>query len=309
MKGIIINTILESINEYNDGLSKEDHEISLNVPVEYVNFPPEMILVSSPEAFLEVRVKTSGFSALFYNLFNTSKLILDIEKANIKSQNGISEVFWLMNSKPNKQAIQEVLASSMKVQDIETDRLVISFSDKAKKLIPIKLNKSISLKSEIRFVNPIVLVPDSIMIYGDQHQLDQLHFVETEELLLLDVSENSTHNLKLSIPSTVQSKTAAVDVIIEVEPFIEKLLNSKIQVQNLEKGYSLKLFPELVQVILRVPKEKYSMLDTDFLKLYVDASLISNDVTTLKVEIESLPSIVELKRIYPSKVEFLKIKE
>ena len=105
------------------------------------------------------------------------------------------------------------------------------------------------------------------MIYGDQQQLDSVGFVETEELLLTDLSESITHNVQLSIPAAVQCKTSAVEVIIEVEPFVEQLLKCKVEVKNLKKGYALKLFPEVVQVTIQAPKDKYSMLQTDFLKL------------------------------------------
>jgi len=290
-------------------LSKDNHETTLKVPVVYVNFPPDKVLVSPPLSFIEARVKASGFSILFYNLFNSSKLNLDIEKAPSKFKKGKSEVFWLMNSKLNKDAVEDVLLSSMRLQAIQPDQLTMFFSNKAKKRVPVRLNRSISLKPEIWFAHPIVLVPDSVMIYGDQQQLDTVDFVETEELLLVDVSESITHNVQLSIPVAVQCKTSVVEAIIEVEPFVEQLLKYKVEVKNLEKGYLLKLFPEVVQVILQAPKDKYSMLQTDFLKLQVDAALISEEDRTLAVEIDNLPSFIQLKRVFPSRVEFLLIKE
>ena len=287
-------------------LSK-DHETTLKIPVIYVNFPTDKVVVSSPISFIEARVKAPGFSILFYNLFNFSKLTLDIEQANIKPKKGGSEVFWLMNSK--RKAVAEVLSSSMELIAINLERLIIPFSNKAKKRVAVKLNKSISLRPEIWFANPISLVPDSVIIYGDQQQLDVVGFVGTEELFLSDVSESITHNVQLSIPTTVQCKTSAVEVIIEVEPFVEQLLKCNVEVKNLKKGYALKLFPEVVQVTLHAPKDKYSILQTDFLKLQVDASLILEESRTLAVEVENLPSFIQLQRVYPSRVEFLLIKE
>jgi hypothetical protein len=287
-------------------LSK-DHETTLRVPVVYANFPADKVLVSTPISFVEARVKAPGFSILFYNLFNFSKLSLDIEQANIKPKKGGSEVFWLMNSK--RKSVAEVILSSMELIAINPERLIIPFSNKAKKKVAIKLNKSISLKPEIWLANPITLMPDSVMIYGDQYLLDLVDFVETKEFLLVDVSENITHNVQLSIPATVKCKTSVVEVIIEVEPFVEQLLKHKVEVKNLQKGYVLKLFPKVVQVTIQAPKDKYSMLQTDFLKLQVDASLISEESRTLAVEVENLPSFIQLQRVYPSRVEFLLIKE
>ncbi|MDG1348863.1 MAG: hypothetical protein P8P67_04035, partial [Flavobacteriales bacterium] len=50
-------------------LSKQ-HETTLRVPLTYINFPADKVLVSTPTSFIEVRVKAPGFSILFYNLFN-----------------------------------------------------------------------------------------------------------------------------------------------------------------------------------------------------------------------------------------------
>ena len=287
-------------------LSKH-HETTLKVPLTYVNFPADKVLVSTPISFVEARVKAPGFSILFYNLFNFSKLSLDIEQANTKTKKGGSEVFWLMNSK--RKAIAEVLSSSMELIAINPEKLSIPFSNKAKKKVAIKLNQSISLKPEIWFASPIILSPDSVMIYGEQQQLDAVTFIETKELILADVALNVNPIVGITIPDGLQCKTKNIEVIIEVEPFVEQLIKYKVEPENLQHGYTIKLFPEVVQVTLRAPKDKYSMLQTDFLKLTVDASLISAENRTLTVEVENLPSFIQLQRVYPSRLEFLLIKE
>ena len=287
-------------------LSKQ-YETTLRVPLTYINFPADKVLVSTPTSFIEVRVKAPGFSILFYNLFNFEKLNLDIQQANTKPKKGGSEVFWLMNSK--RKDITEVLSSSMELIAISPEKLIIPFSNKAKKKVAIKLNQSISLKPEIWFANPISLIPDSVMVYGEQENLDAITFIETDELVLANVSENENHSISITIPDDLQCKVEKIEVVIEVEPFVEQMLKLKVETKNLDKEYSIKLFPEVVQVTLRAPKDKYSILQTDFLNLSVDASLIDSEKTTLTVEVENLPSFIQLQRVYPSRLEYLLIKE
>ena len=287
-------------------LSKQ-YETTLQVPLSYVNFPADKVLVSNPIAFVEARVKAPGFSILFYNLFNSSTLILDVDQANTKPEKGGSEVFWFMNTK--RKDLAEVLSSSVELIAINPERLSMPFSNKAKKKVAIKLNQSISLKTEIWFASPIVLSPDSVMAYGEQQQLDAVDFIETEELILVDVAENIMPILEVIIPDGLQCKTKNIEVTIEVETFVEQMLKYKVEAKNLKKGYTIKLFPEVVQVTLRAPKVKYSMLKTDFLNLTVDASLIDSENRTLTVEVENLPSFIQMQRVYPSRLEFLLIKE
>ena len=287
-------------------LSKQ-HETTLQVPLSYVNFPADKVLVSTPVVFIEARVKAPGFSILFYNLFSSSTLSLDVDQANTKPKKGGSEVFWFMNTK--RKDLAEVLSSSMELIAINPERLSIPFSNKAKKKVAIKLSQSISLKPEIWFASSIVLSPDSVMVYGEQQQLDAVDFIETEELILVDVAENIIPIVEVIIPDGLQCKTKNIEVTIEVEPFVEQMLKYKVEAKNLKKGYTIKLFPEVVQVTLRAPKDKYSMLKTDFLNLTVDASLISSENRTLTVEVENLPSFIQMQRVYPSRLEFLLIKE
>ena len=286
-------------------LSKQ-HETTLKVNVIYSNFPADK-LVSVPVAdFFEIRVKAPGFSILFYNFFDLPILNLNIVEANTKPNKSGSEVFWMMNTM--RKSVVEIIPASMELLDISPERLIISFIDKAKKKVAIKLNQFISLESEIWFANPIVLIPDSIMIYGEKQQLDTIDFIDTEKLLLIEVSESSSNRVLLIIPDNLDCKIKNIEVIIEVEPFVEQLIECKVQVKNLKKSHSIKLFPEEVQVTLRASKDKYSMLHADFLTLKVDASLISNKKSTLDVDVENLPSFIQLQRVYPSKIEFLLIK-
>ena len=287
-------------------LSKQ-HETTLKVPINYNNFPADKLVIDSTPNFLEVRVKAPGFSILFYNLFNFSKLSLDIDQANTKTNKGGSEVFWIMNTK--RKAIAEIITTSMELLNISPERLVILVSEKAKKNVAIKLNKSISLKPEIWFANPIILIPDSVTIYGEKELLDSINFIFTEELIMTDVVNSNTANVSLSIPDHLECEIKQIKVLIEVEPFVEQKFNYKVEVKNLKKGYAIKLFPNFVQVTLRAPKNKYSMLQTNFLTINVDASLISKEKTTLNIEVENLPSFMKLQRIYPSSLEFLLIKE
>jgi hypothetical protein len=286
-------------------LSKQ-HETTIQVPLNYINFPADKIVSSQPKDYADIRVKAPGFSILFFNLFNYSSLSLDFNQANSKPTKTGADLFWLMNAK--RKSVSEILSSSMEIVAIAPEKLIVHFSNKARKKVAIKLNEQISLKQEMRYSKPISLIPDSIDVYGEQEQLKKLNFIETEQLVLTEVEKNTTKKILLNVPSEVQSKINEVEVVINVESFVERTMQYVVETRNLENGYSLKLFPETVQVTLRAPKDKYSIFQTEFLKLYVDASLVSSS-NFLDVEVENLPSFIHLERIYPSRVEYLLIKD
>jgi hypothetical protein len=69
------------------------------------------------------------------------------------------------------------------------------------------------------------------------------------------------------------------------------------------------LFPNEISATIRLPKNKYNFLKTDFLNITVDASELDENTKRLKVQINNLPSFVKLERLYPQEVEFLLIKD
>ena len=70
----------------------------------------------------------------------------------------------------------------------------------------------------------------------------------------------------------------------------------------------MKLFPRNASVILRFSKDKYQLLDANFLRLYIDASE-AKEQKTVQIKYDNLPVGVEVDRIYPNRLEFLLIKE
>ena len=112
----------------------------------------------------------------------------------------------------------------------------------------------------------------------------------------------------MHIPKGLDCQSDVVNIEIKVEKFIEEIFEQEVEVRNLNEGYTLKLFPRKVNVTLRLPQDKYSLLKTEFLRIYIDASDIS-DQNTLRVICEKTPSFVKLERIYPNQLEFLLIKD
>jgi YbbR domain-containing protein len=124
-----------------------------------------------------------------------------------------------------------------------------------------------------------------------------------------DISENTTIKVNLKIPEGLEIKQKEIEVSINVERFIEEKINQKISVNNLKSGHVIKLFPNEVTVTFRLPKDKYNLLKTDFLKAEVNFTEIEAGVKFLDVHVNNLPSFIKMERLYPQKVEFLLIKE
>jgi hypothetical protein len=73
------------------------HETTLSVPVNYKNYPADLVEINSQIDFIEARVKAPGFSIVFYHFFNFKTLKLDYAIANSKPLKNGKNLFWILN--------------------------------------------------------------------------------------------------------------------------------------------------------------------------------------------------------------------
>ncbi len=282
------------------------HETTFRIPLKYINHPEDLMEVTKPESFVNVRVKASGISIFTFHMFNYKSLILNYNIANTQPIDNGKNIFWIMNSK--RKEIVDVLGTSIEIMNVNPSRVVVPFVNKNKKEVPVLLNLDISLKQAFWLSDDVKLVPNSVVLYGSQYLLDSVNNVETNILMLNEVDKDQTHEVDIVIPNGLRCKSKSVLVEINIEPFIEEVLINQVEIRNLSKGYSMKLFPRDVSVTIRLPKNKYQLLETNFIKLYVDASEITEQ-HTIQIRHDNMPSGVKIQRIYPNQLEFLLIKE
>ena len=282
------------------------HETSFLVPIKYINSPADLMEVVQPADFVQVRVKASGISIMSFYLFNYNSLILNYNVANSQPIANGKNLFWIMNSK--RKEVADVLGVSIEIMNITPERITVPFVNKIKKVVPVILNQDINLKQTFWLTNDIKLIPSSVILYGDQDLLDSISSVTTDLLKLNDLDKDQVHEITLVLPNGLKCKTNSVSVELNIESFIEEVIIQEVEIRNLKKGYSMKLFPRDVSIALRLPKDKYQLLKTNFLRLYIDASELGEQ-KTIPIKYDNLPERVKIERVYPNRLEFLLIKE
>jgi hypothetical protein len=282
------------------------HETTFLMPIKYVNHPPNLIEIVDPAKFIKVRVKASGISIISFHLFNKNSIVLNYDVANSQPIENGRNLFWTINS--NRKEVARILGYSVEIMNITPERIIVSFANKIQKVVPVILNANISLRQAFWLANDIIIKPSSIILYGEQKLLDSVNSITTDLLDLNDVYKDQLYHVDLRTPNGLKCMYTTISVELKVEPFIEEVITKEVEIRNLKKGYSMKLFPKDVSVTLRLPKDKYHFLKVGFLKLFVDASKL-DDKETAAVEYDNLPEIVKIERIYPNRLEFLLIKE
>ena len=287
-------------------MMSKTHETTLFVPISYINYPEDMVEIKAPLESVKVRVKTTGISIVLFHLFNHNSLILNYTVANSQPIDNGKNLFWIMNSKRNE--VMRVLSSSMEIMAITPERVIVPFTRKTKKEVPVILNTEINYKQGYWLANDITVNPSSVVLYGEQAVLDTITGLETVFLQLKELDKNYISNISLVIPDALGCKSKAVSVEIYVEPFIEEVIVRDVEVRNLPRGYSMKLFPREVSVTLRLPKDQYQLLKGNLFKLYIDAASLKEQ-QLIEIHYDNLLADVKIQRIFPNYLEYLLIKE
>ena len=282
------------------------HETTFLIPIKYINSPADLMEIVEPADFFQVRVKATGLSIILFHISNYNFLELDSELANTQPLPNGKRLFWIMDSK--RKEITDILGAGIEIMNINPERIVIPFSNKTRKEVPVNLNLNVNLKQGFWLANDVKTHPSKVVIYGNNNLLDSISSISTDFLDLDDVEHDQNHKIKIILPNSLKCEIDSVLVELKVDPFVEDVITQQVEIRNLKQGYSLRIFPRYVNVTLRLSKSKYQLLKTDFVRLYIDASEIEKQ-KKIPVQYDHLPVNIKVQRIYPNSVEFFLIKE
>lgn len=282
----------------------KDYNSTITFPVTYLNIPKTKVVVNHLPENIDVEINASGFTILYYKLRNTTQSIR-IDLKELRAFKDAPGYYFAVNNRLEK--IGRQFGSKIKVLKIVPDTLFVNYSKRLSKTVPVKLNANITYNKEYQLKDSIRLVPSKVTISGPEERVLKIKYAETEFVKLEDVDSEIKRDIKLILAtdtSLVQVSKPSVELIVPVVKFTEANLEIPVQVDNLPKGYSLKVFPDKVSVKFIVPFDEFEKIDASAFRARVDYSKKTNS-KKLKIEIVKKPSNIKSLRVNPEKVEFL----
>lgn len=286
--------ILQSMNE--------EAEATYRIPVRYRNVPEDIVFTTTPPATLALRLKDKGIILLNYSLGKPFQPIdIDIQP-------------YLSHNKGTIQVKEEQLIALLKKQlnvsstllSLYPDTLLIHYSKQGDKLVPVRLDATLTGASQFQVGSQIQLSPDSVRVFAARSILDTLQSVSTRFLQLTDLTDTVVQKVALRPIKGAKTVPAAVNVMIPVDEYTEKTLTLPVEVDGIPDTLLLRTFPSSVQlscfVVLRDFKE---VTPADF-RIAVDYQAIREGGSNrLPVEVMQMPQNVTNVRCKPDSVEFI----
>jgi len=293
---ILMWLFIELMKDYTD-------EIRYNVT--FINAPKDLILTNSGESVISVEMKAQGFELLAAKYArNMRTLTIDLSTLKIRStSDGYSA--YLPSARLMEQLGNQIRFEK-EITFIKPDTLFFRFSEIFRKQVPVKLDISYSLNGQYDITDSINFRPAIVTVSSIKSIIDSLSFVKTQKLSLSDLDTSVRVKVALfkgNQASLLKYSVDSVTVTLNVEKVTEASYTIPLSIEG--NGENVKIFPDKVEIVCRVPLSVYPHIDASGFSAEVQfhPSLIKEK--KLKVTLVRIPEKVKILKIQPAEVEYI----
>lgn len=279
-------------------LSKE-YTNTLVFNIEKENVPLEHVILNDSSNVLAITLKTHGFKWLSYYM-SDPKIKIDFAKdVYIKDEAYVwhKSIKYLANTQ---------FESQVELLNIAPDTLYFKYGVNLIKKVPVKLQSDVKFTLGYDISGDYKLQPDSITIIGPDVLVNQLDFINTKPVNLIDVKSDITKKLDLDLPNIADLKFSSETSILKanVEKFTEGKLKVPVEVVNIPKDLKIKYFPKEISVSYYVSLKNFNSVTVKDFKVICDYTKVAK-ASTLIPELDSIPEKVKNAKINQQLIEFI----
>lgn len=280
-------------------LSKE-YNSTVQYDLEYTQLPQQKTLIETPSKKITVNVKSSGYNLLTSSI-NHKPITLQLNKAIKKRGNN-----YYFLSKNILSDVQNQLKSGIQLINIQQDTIPLTIGTLSSRKVPIKPNINITFQLGYDLSKPINTIPDSVLISGDENDINKIQFLELQETSLENISKNSSITSAIVFPEGIKLKSSHQSAKIElsVDKFTEGEIEVPVFVKNAPKG--INIFPKKVKIIYKVGLKNFNNITPDLFKVECDyLESTKKELNYLIPKLKEFPEQISTVRVVPKKIDFL----
>jgi hypothetical protein len=279
------------------------YEITVSIPIEYSNVPPEIEFTTElPDSF-SVKLKDKGTSTIIYQYRKFDPVVINFNDYSVYSN---SDSWSIPTSTHFEKYIKKQIDQSSVILDYYPDEIVIEKKLLDSKKVEVKSLVNINLQKQYFLCDDIITSPDSIILYGYKEILDTLDFVYTQEYTSEKLKDTLNAVLQLNIPKHCKANPSKVNVIAPIEFYTESEIELSIRVKNLPENIIVKTIPEKLNVSFLVGLSKYKDIrPSDFILSIDYESLRRSNSNIQAVTLESFPTYIKQPFLKENKVKWL----
>lgn len=277
----------------------DEKDLKTSLPVEYINIPQNMILVQEPPKTISVQLRDKSLNLINYILGRVEPITIDLSllpqdrERVVLSREGLITI------------IKKELKPSSQLINIYSDSLVLLYANKEGTPIPVKINSDITMSNNSVQTDEIKINPSSVKIYADSSILSKIKEVESELVVLRNISDTTITKVRLKDIYGAKIEPKEVEVMIPVEELVSKKITLPIGQINFPEDRSAVTFPANVEAEVLIPMLQYSNTTASKFILNIDYNQCDFTKKKIPLIISQKPEYVEKISITPDSVEFI----
>jgi hypothetical protein len=293
---IMMWLFIELMKNYTD-------EIKYNITFE--NAPGNLILINGGDSVISIGMNAQGFELLVAK-YAQKRRTLSIDLSSLKihpSGDGFSAYL------PSEKVIEQLgnqIRFEKEITNIKPDTLFFRFSEIFRKQVPVVPDVSYTLHEQYDVTDSLKFNPHYITVSSIKSIIDTLSFVKTQKLVLNDL--DSTVNMGVALykgadQRMIKFSSDSINISISVEKVTESSYTVPVSIKGDDKN--LKIFPDRVEIICRVPLSQYSQIEKSDFTTEVEYLPSMKNEKKLRVKLVKFPEKIKIVKIVPDEVEYI----
>lgn len=281
-----------------------DYKQTVKLKVTIDNILDEVVIEKDSANTIDAFIEAKGFALIPFLFKGSTDIILDGKTDVISRPNQ-----FVFDVQKHQYLVEDQLGKSYKILSLKPDTLLISYSKRASKLVPINLNKSIDYAVGYDVKGNFNLSVDSVKIVGPSSEVDKIEALETENIELINVKKNITERVKINVADyqniEVYPKTVSISAVIT--KFTEGTIEIPIIITNKPNNVDINYFPKTVTIVYYVDLDKYNSIAKKDFAVECDYSNIEGNQTYFTPKITKKPEFVKRISIKQKRIDFIKL--
>ena len=202
-----------------------------------------------------------------------------------------------------RRSISDILQGTSRLIDTKPEEISCPYFTEQEKNVVIAFSGEITPANEYQLVGHPELSRTSIKIFGQDKALAKIDTIYTEYSTLTDITDTMSTRVALVLPKSVRTETDSITIRIIAERFTEKKFIVPLHVLNVPEGVHLRLFPNEVEVSVRVGISHFAQVQATDIKAVCIYTAERSD--KLDVELRYSNPYITSAWVYPGVIEFM----
>ena len=267
------------------------------VLIQYTGKPGQIGLGTRLPDTILIEVRDAGAQL---NMYHRDPLRLTIDlRTYIHGEKGTIYI----PSDALRRSIGDILQGTTLLIDTKPEEIRCPYFTEQEKTVAIAFDSEVLPAKEYQLVGAPKLLTKKVKLYGQDKALSGIDTLYTQYMPLTGLTDTTLIRMPLVIPQGMRAEVDSVEVRIITERFTEKKFSLPVRVQNVPQGYRIRLFPNEVEVNVRMGIRHFAEVQESDIKVTCTYSPERTD--KLDVELSYTNPHITAAWAYPGVVEYL----